>query len=49
MLRGAVPAVRAFGVFVQWWNHVFDAREVSVVMGRASLIAVVLGSCWAEA
>jgi len=49
VLRGAVPAMRAFGVFVQSWDHAFDARELAVVMGRASLIALELGACWAEA
>lgn len=49
MLRGGVPAVRTLSAFVQNNEIELTPREITVLMGRAALIAHELGACWVEA
>jgi len=47
-LRGAVPALRAFGAFCQSIGASLSLAETMVVMSRAGLVAHELGACWVE-
>jgi hypothetical protein len=47
-LRGAVPALRAFGAFFQALNPRPSLAEATVLMSRAGLVAQELGACWME-
>ena len=47
-LRGAVPALRAFGAFCQSIGSSMSLAETTVVMSRAGLVAHELGACWME-
>jgi len=47
-LRGGVPAMRAFSAVVESLDLRLSAREMTVVMGRAALIAQELAAYWVE-
>lgn len=49
MLRGGVPALRVFSAFMHGRETGLSARDLTVLMGRAALIAGELGACWVEA
>jgi DNA-binding CsgD family transcriptional regulator len=49
VLRGGVPALRAFGALVQSFDSALSVTETTVLMGRAALIAQELGACWVDA
>ncbi|WP_411698910.1 helix-turn-helix transcriptional regulator [Conyzicola sp.] len=48
-LRGAIPALRAFGAFFQSTRASLSLAETTVVVSRAGLLAHELGACWMEA
>ena len=48
VLRGSVPALRVFGAVVHARETRLSPRDITVLMGRAALIAGELGACWAE-
>ena len=49
VLRGSTPALRVFGAFMQARESRLSPQDLTVLMGRAALIAGELGACWAEA
>ncbi|WP_394769101.1 LuxR C-terminal-related transcriptional regulator [Lacisediminihabitans sp.] len=48
VLRGSIPALRVFSAFIHASETGLNARDLTVLMGRAALIAGELGACWAE-
>jgi DNA-binding CsgD family transcriptional regulator len=49
VLRGSIPALRVFSSFIHARETGLAPRDVTILMGRAALIAGELGACWAEA
>jgi DNA-binding CsgD family transcriptional regulator len=49
VLRGGVPALRVFSAMVHARETDLGPRDITILMGRAALIAGELGACWAEA
>jgi len=49
VLRGSIPALRVFGAFIQTRETGLNPHDLTVLMGRAALIAGELGASWAEA
>ena len=49
VLRGSVPALRVFGAFIQARETTLGRQDLTVLMGRAALLAGELGASWAEA
>jgi DNA-binding CsgD family transcriptional regulator len=49
VLRGSIPALRVFGAFIQARETGLSPHDLTVLMGRAALIAGELGASWAEA
>ena len=49
MLRGGVPALRVFSAFMYTRDSGLSAADLTVLMGRAALIAGELGAYWVEA
>jgi hypothetical protein len=47
-LRGAIPALRAFGAFFQSIGSSLSLAAATVIMSRAGLVAQELGACWME-
>jgi DNA-binding CsgD family transcriptional regulator len=48
VLRGSIPALLVFGAVIHARDTGLSARDITVLMGRAALIAGELGACWAE-
>lgn len=48
VLRGGVPAIRAFGAFMQCHVPTLGPADLAVALGRAALISHELGACWVE-
>lgn len=48
VLRGGIPALRAFGAFVRAREDELSAEECSALLSRAALVAQELGACWGE-
>lgn len=48
VLRGGVPAVRAFGGFMHGHLPALGPGDIAVALGRAALISHELAACWVE-
>jgi DNA-binding CsgD family transcriptional regulator len=48
VLRGGIPALRVFSAFIHASDTGLNPRDLTVLMGRAALIAGELGARWAE-
>ena len=48
VLRGGIPAMRMFSSFIHSRETGLGPRDLTLLMGRAALIAGELGACWAE-
>lgn len=49
VLHGGIPALRVFTAFLQPHHSSLSAAELSMILGRASLVATELAACWTHA
>lgn len=48
VLRGGIPALKVFSAFIRQGDTGLNARDLTVLMGRAAIIAHELAAYWAE-